>query len=96
MRNVMARLDALIRENLSRAEFKAVVFCHDAPPAYDNSVIIAAADAARRRGWSDLQEDCVAHCTNPTLVGLWSRWRVRCETARGAASVSLPAADVTA
>ena len=96
MRGVMARLDALMRENLSRADFKAVAFCHDAPPAYDNSVIIAAADAARRRGWSDLQDDCVDQCTNRTLVGLWSRWRVRCETARGAASVSLPAADVTA
>ena len=80
--DVMSRLEILTRENLTRAALQAVAFARDAPPAYDNSVLVAAADAARRRAWHDLSHDCIDRCTNPALECLWSRWRARCEGAR--------------
>jgi thymidylate synthase len=82
MPETIARLESLTRENLSPSEFKTVAFCRDLPVAYDNSILIAAADAARRRGWHELAEDCIGRCTNPALVYLWSRWRLRCEPMR--------------
>jgi thymidylate synthase len=82
MPEAIARLESLTRENLSPSEFKTVAFGRAMPAAYDNSVLVAAADAARRRGWHDLAEDCMCRCTNPALVDLWSRWRLRCETMR--------------
>lgn len=92
MPRIIARLESLTRVGLQRSEFKAVAFSHDAPVAYDNSVLVAAADSARRRGWQDLADDCISHCTNPALVHLWSRWRARCQAANGMTRV----ADVTA
>jgi thymidylate synthase len=80
MPETIARLESLTRENLSPLEFKSVSFGRDLPAAYDNSVLVAAADSARRRGWHDLAEDCIGRCTNPAIVYLWSRWRLRCET----------------
>lgn len=82
MPETIARLESLTRENLSPPELKSVAFGRDMPAAYDNSVLVAAADSARRRGWHDLAEDCIGRCTNPALVYLWSRWRIRCETMR--------------
>jgi thymidylate synthase len=94
MPETVARLESLTRESLSRSEFKAIAFGRDMPAAYDNSVLVAAADSARRRGWHDLAEDSIYRCTNPALVYLWSRWRLRCETMRRPGQ--LTALDVTA
>jgi thymidylate synthase len=86
--DVIARLEALTKSALSTADFTAVAFANDAPRAYDNSVLIAAADSARRRAWDDLADECVARCTNPALVHLWSRWRTRRAKSRQAFSAA--------
>lgn len=80
----MKRLDALTRLDLTRAEFGAVAVACDLPAAYENAVLIAAADAARRRGWWDQIDECIGSCTNPALRHLWSRWRTRCDLRRQA------------
>jgi thymidylate synthase len=92
--DTMSRLKSLTRENLIQSEFKATALSRDVPPAYNNAVVIAAADSARRRGWHELAEDCIAQCTNSALVHLWLRWRLRCEMARRPDPIT--AADVTA
>lgn len=74
---VLDRLNRIAEDDLSRSEFGACVFRNDLPGAYENAVLIAAADAARRRGWHDLAADSINRCTNPLLVQLWSRWRMR-------------------
>jgi thymidylate synthase len=94
MPDTMTRLELLTRENLSRSEFRTIAFSHDIPAAYNNAVLVAAADSARRRGWHELAEDCIGHCTNPALAHLWSRWRLRCEIARRPDPIT--ALDVTA
>jgi thymidylate synthase len=94
MPDTMTRLELLTRENLSRSEFRTIAFSHDIPAAYNNAVLVAAADSARRRGWHELAEDCIGHCTNPALAHLWSRWRLRCEIARRQDPIT--ALDVTA
>lgn len=81
--DVLGRLDGLAKSDISPSAFKTLAFAADVPVAYNNSVLIAAADAARRLGWHDVAHDCVDACTNPALVGLWSRWRARAEAERG-------------
>lgn len=76
---VMQRLDKLASPVLSTNEFRAVAFSNDAPSAYENAVLTAAADSARRRGLKHEIQECTDRCTNPALRLLWSRWRTRCE-----------------
>jgi thymidylate synthase len=71
------RLDRLAGHSLSRREFEACAFRNDLPRAYENAILVAAADAARRRRWDDLAADSIDRCTNSLLVQLWSRWRLR-------------------
>jgi thymidylate synthase len=77
--DVLSRLDTLARSDVSRSAFRTVALTADVPAAYNNSVLIAAADAARRRNWHDVAEDCARACTNPALAFLWYRWRTRAE-----------------
>jgi len=71
------RLEHLARHGLSRPEFEACAFRNDLPRAYENAILVAAADSARRRGWHDLGAESIDRCTNALLVQLWSRWRIR-------------------
>jgi hypothetical protein len=73
----LARLEVFTRSLVSRDDFGAAAFACDLPTAYDNSILIAAADAARRRGWYDIVERCIENCANPALVYMWSRWNAR-------------------
>jgi hypothetical protein len=73
----MDRLNSLAEHDLSPAQFRNCVFRNDLPRAYENAILIAAADSARRRGWHDLAADSSSRCTNPVLVELWSRWQMR-------------------
>lgn len=71
---VVERLDHLTAHSLSRSEFQASAFRNDLPGAYENAILVAAADAARRRRWHDLAAESIDRCTNALLVQLWSRW----------------------
>jgi thymidylate synthase len=74
MIDVLRRLDAMTQSELVQGALLELALANDTPPAYENAIRIAAADAARRRGWQDVATSCVAACTNPTLVKLWTRW----------------------
>ena len=56
------RLEHLARHGLSRPEFKACAFRNDLPMAYENAILVAAADLARRRGWHDLAAGSMIVC----------------------------------
>lgn len=75
---VIERLSRLTVQSLSPSEFELCAFPNELPRAYENAILIAAADAARRRHWQDLASECVERCTNALLVQLWSCWRIRC------------------
>ncbi len=85
--SLMKRLDTLTLPNLSISEFGAVAYARDAPAAYENSVRIAAADAARRRGWHDQAHECMEGCTNLALKQMWLRWQARCDARQSASKV---------
>ncbi len=91
--DALSRLEVFTRPNVQRAAFKAAAFARDVPVAYNNSVLIAAADAARRRGWHDVAGECIEACLNPALVYMWSRWRDRMESGQ---IVSHPTSDAAA
>ena len=75
---VVDRLERLTGRDLSPAQFEVCAFRNDLPRAYENAILVAAADAARRRHWHDLAATCIGRCTNSLLVQLWSRWHIRC------------------
>ena len=75
--NVMRRLEAMTAGPGNPAKLRALAFAGDTPPAYEDAVRIAAADAARRYGWRDLADECAIGCQNAALQLLWARWRDR-------------------
>jgi thymidylate synthase len=82
---VITRLERMMRPSLNAHELRSLALAGDAPSAYEHAVRVAAADAARRRGWQDIVEDCVAGIANPALVALWSRWQERIQSRSAAA-----------
>ncbi len=66
-------MDRLRAPTLIRSEF-----CHCAeaslPEAWQNLLRIAAADAARRRGWTDEMETAAGACGNEALRAAWKAW----------------------
>ncbi|MBP7676929.1 MAG: thymidylate synthase [Thermoanaerobaculia bacterium] len=70
-------LDAAERirsESLTHDEFRRVVLGARLPPGYRNLLLIVAADAARRKGWSTLTTEALDRCTNPLLLHAYSLW----------------------
>lgn len=76
-------MDALRAKRLSIRRFTDVITLHNLPTAWANMLYVAAADAARRRGWFDEMQLAVAGCNNPALRAAWAAWHVRC-AAKGA------------
>jgi thymidylate synthase len=74
---VLRRLDILTLPSANRETFRKVALTPDVPVAYEDAVRIAAADAARRRGWIDIAEECASACENEALTLLWNRWMSR-------------------
>jgi thymidylate synthase len=74
---VIERLERMMQPNLTPRELRSLASAGDAPSAYEHAIRVAAADAARRRGWQDIVKDCVAGISNPALVALWNRWEER-------------------
>lgn len=68
-------MDELRRPELSRERFlDLVIKRNDLPQAWHNLLRITAADAARRRKWSDCVAIVIAECDNPVLAYLWNGW----------------------
>jgi thymidylate synthase len=77
LRDVMHRLEIMASSASTPERLRAVAFLEDTPEAYEQALRIAAADAARRRGWPDLAELCADGCKSVTLNRLWQRWTER-------------------
>jgi thymidylate synthase len=93
MPQVMARLELLSREELASAELKSTALRRDLPVAYDNALLVCAADSARRRGWQELATETISLCTNQMLIHLWTRWEARCRSKQKVDSSSLTAVE---
>lgn len=72
-------MDTLRGGRLTTRKFREVICEHGLPLGWANMLYVAAADSARRRGWSDEMELAVSGCDNPALRSAWAAWRERCE-----------------
>lgn len=70
-------MDRLRAPALSRQDFLSVLRTTDLPRGWRMVFAIAAADAARRRGWHAEMEEAAALCTNPMLSEAWTNWLER-------------------
>jgi thymidylate synthase len=82
MSKLMHRLDIMTTDTLTPPQLRSVAMQADLPIAYDNALLICAADSARRRGWSDVEAASLTKCTNPMLIHLYSRWEARVRSKR--------------
>lgn len=57
-------------------EFEKVLDC-SLPSGHADLFMIAAADSARRRNWSELQADAASRCRDVALLELWEAWETR-------------------
>lgn len=48
--------------------------------SWRNMLAIAAADSARRHGWSEETSMAASICSNPALTKAWAAWNMRCST----------------
>lgn len=72
-------LDVMTDESLTEGRMRGLVRHGGLPEAFKNLLRIAAADSARRRGWSGLSEAAVGECTNDALRQVWEGWLARTE-----------------
>jgi len=79
MEGIADRMDSMRVGGVSEARLDEVCRGHDLPEAASNMLAIIGADAARRHGHLELADTLVGRCTNPALVQMWTRWRVRLE-----------------
>lgn len=71
-------LDTLRGPQLTALRMRSVLASSSLPRAFQNLILVVAADAARRRHWQAEAEELMNDCTNPTLAWLWCRWLVGC------------------
>jgi len=62
---------------LERKEFDRVLGQRSLPTAYSNLLLVVAAEAARRRSWSEAASEAAELCSNPVLRTVWHRWTER-------------------
>lgn len=71
-------MDELRDGSLPTERFLELIEANDMPEGWRNFLYIAAADAARRRNWSNEMETSAERCTNPALSFAWDAWLERC------------------
>ncbi len=78
---VLTKVDHLIETmatpNLSKRDLRALPAESGIPQAFQNLLLVVAAEAARRRGWSDLSQAFMNDCSNPALIQAWENWFTR-------------------
>jgi thymidylate synthase len=78
----MARLmEAIASPKLSRQTLRALLSSLALPRAHRNLLLVAAADSARRRGWTEDASELMAVCDNLALVQIWEGWSLRLKAA---------------
>lgn len=70
-------MDRLRSPNLTPSEYRSCLKNNELPEGYLNMLLVAAADSARRRGWTVEVAETVSECTNPALKAAWERWEQR-------------------
>lgn len=70
-------MDRLAAPDLTAEGFRAVVRGTALPEGWRMAFGIAAADAARRRGWTEETAEAAALCTSPMLTAAWEGWVAR-------------------
>lgn len=68
------RLEIIASSEISSEHLTELAVWSDAPKAYENLMLVAAADHARRRNWSKVAGYLMDRCTNPALKQVWDRW----------------------
>lgn len=74
---VASAIDELRAVSLVRNRLVHLVTDIDLPVAWRNLLLIVAADAARRRGWTEEMQMVSAKCSNPALNWAWNGWARR-------------------
>jgi len=67
----------LIDKDLPKKNLKKLYEEVDLPKAYNNIILIAIADSARRREWYNEMDWAAQNCSNEALTYLWEAWRKR-------------------
>jgi thymidylate synthase len=75
--DLSSRANRLAADDLQRTDLRALTTNSELPRAYMNILLVFAAEAARRHGWSMEAEAFARDISNPALSLLWSRWRQR-------------------
>lgn len=78
---ISSAFDQLRCDLLTPSRFESLVTQTDIPEGWLNFLKIAAADAARRRGWNDEMDLASSGCTNQALKVAWQRWLSRTKDA---------------
>ena len=79
--NIMGSvMDELRNDFLSPARFTQLIEGTELPKSWCNLLLIVAADAARRRNWTDKMNSSAAECSNPALIAAWKAWLERCQS----------------
>lgn len=73
---VVGYLDALIKPGLDKVAFRGLLSSNALPEGHRDMLAIVAADSARRRGWTDLQEAAAAGCGDTDLLHVWRQWEM--------------------
>jgi thymidylate synthase len=71
------RLDAMTADWLTEKGMQKLLEGNSLPEAFQNFLRVAAADSARRRGWTGLSEDIIGRCTVGALLRIWEEWALR-------------------
>ncbi len=77
IRVIEKALDEIRSEGLKPERFVNLLANEELPEGWLNLLRIAAADAARRRGWVQEMELAASACTNEALKTAWARWLQR-------------------
>lgn len=79
LRSLGVGMDRLRLDTLTPTAFLHLIEAVSVPESWANLFRIAAADAARRRGWEEESEAAADACTSPCLSTAWKSWveRVR-------------------
>jgi thymidylate synthase len=48
--------------------------CRRRPPAFQNFILVLAAQAARKKGWTGAVKEMLSECSNPTFKALCAHW----------------------
>lgn len=78
---VFTRVNHLIESmtvpGLLQEDLHALLAEHGIPRAFQNLLLVVAAEAARKRGWLALAQSLMNDCSNPVLIQAWKNWFTR-------------------